>query len=157
MKFWHCDSCHSVTFYNENGMLFGLRNWCFHNSTWLFCDPCNMCRSIVTFATTDKWTKIMFGNVTLWQLSQCPIFRNMESCFGFNIDALKMFFCDSCHTFRSFVTFVTTDKWPQKIFVNVTVWQRSQCHIFKYYFCLFSGVTNALTLWKVIVWHLSQK
>ena len=87
---WHCDSCHSVTFYNEREKLFGLRNWCFHNSTWLFCDPCHTCRSIVRFATTDTWTKIIFGNVTLRQLSHCLIFENMESCFGFNIDALKI-------------------------------------------------------------------
>ena len=46
---------------------------------------------------------------------------------------VKWLFCDPYHTCKSFVT---TGKWPQKIFVNVTVRQRSQCHNFKNYFLL---------------------
>ena len=49
---------------------------------------------------------------------------------------MKWLFCDPYHTCKSFVTFVTIDKWPQKIFVNVTVRQRSQRHKFQKLFLL---------------------
>ena len=37
---------------------------------------------------------------------------------------------------------------------NVTLWTLSHCHISKYYFCSFSGVTNLTT--DLQVWHVSQ-
>ena len=64
--------------------------------------------------------------------------------------------CDMGHkiTISHFQSINIESKTTFHIFKNVTLWQLSQCHISKYYFCSFSGVTNLTT--DLQVWHVSQ-
>ena len=125
---------------------------------------------------------MILGCVTLWQLSQCHIFGKHEKLFGNQVwcfENVKWLFCDRCHT-SNIVT--STDKWPQKIFWNATVWQLSGCHNFKKIFLLnfwfhksinkvkrllcdtchksrwFMALENEpkVIIWEGTVWQLSQ-
>ena len=139
MELWHCDSCHSVTFLRKKGTLIWMNHWCCDKVTWLFCDTC---RSIVRFVTPEMNKNSIWkcDSVTAVTVSHFKKYGKLFVIKDWCFENVTWLFCDSCHTCRSSVTLVTTDKWAQKYLEIVTLWQLSQCQTFKYQFCTFFGV-----------------